>query len=213
MSVFLSSDISVTLRKFIFLILVILLAACSQGAATKIATATPAAITQADAHSEPTNTPSPTEIPPTKPAVPPTELPSSPTPPLPTATPTEEATVALQETISSQQEDVIGSWESQRGSQLIFTQSGGIRIKDSAGEEMVGVGTFHFEDEQMVLDSDVCLKFEGGFAIEFACVAAYMVYSTKAGDEVVSLRFEAIEDPYRDRRNAMTGRDWRRFEE
>lgn len=209
--------------RFPVIILVCLLAACNQSAAIEVTVPTPTAQTLTATRPAPTKTPlsptvtrtspPPTAMPPTATAMPPTELPSSPTAVLPTATPTAETTVVLQETITSQPEDLIGSWESQRGLQIIFTQSGGARIIDSEGGEMVGVGKFHFAGEQLVLDSDVCLKYQSGFAVESPCMAFYTVYILKEEDEVVGLRFDNIEDPYRDRRNAMTGRDWGRIEE
>lgn len=213
----------------IVVVLVCLLTACNQSGASEATaliptsaaptnTAAPLALTE-----EP---PSPNEIPVTETPVPPTDAPSSPAPVLatdvpssptpmpPTVTPTDEPTVAVQEVIASQPEDLIGTWDSLQEFEMIYSQSGGARIIDrEVGEEMVGVGAYHFDGDQLVLDSEVCLKWEGGFAIEFACTGTYTLYVVKEGDKVTGFRFEVIEDPYLDRRKVMTGHTWQRVEE
>lgn len=218
-------------KKFpiIVVVIVCLFTACSQGGGSEEAALMQPAVA-------PTNTPaapSPTEKPPTateipftatpipptdvsssSTPIPPTDVPSSPTPIPPTVAPANEPVVALQEVIAAQTEDIVGTWDSLQGYQMIIGQSGGVRIRDSEmGEEMVGVGTYHFENDQLILDSEVCLKWEGGFAIEFACSGIYTVYVVKEVDEAAGLRFELIDDPYRDRRIVMTKYAWQQVEE
>jgi hypothetical protein len=65
----------------------------------------------------------------------------------------------------------------------------------------------------LVLDSNACLSFEAGFGNVTPCKAFYTVNILSSEDDVVGLRFALIEDPYRDRKNAMMGVDWLRLEE
>jgi hypothetical protein len=201
----------------IVVVMVCLLTACNQSGASEATALIPTSAAPTNTVAPPDSTeepPSPTENPVTETPVPPTDAPSSPTPMAPTVTPTDEPAVAVQEVIASQPEDIIGTWDSLQEFEMIYSQSGGARIINrEAGEEMVGVGAYHFDGDQLVLVSEVCLKWEGGFAIEFACTGTYTPYVVKEGDEVTGVRFEVIEDPYLDRRKAMTGHTWQRVEE
>jgi len=116
--------------------------------------------------------------------------------------------------MANQSQGIIGTWDSPQGFQLIVSKSGNVRILDiDLNQEMVGVGTYSFKGDQLLLDSNLCQKWETGFLIEFSCQATYSSYVIKDGDEVVGIRFEEISDPFRDRRRALTGAPWQRAEE
>jgi hypothetical protein len=84
-------------------------------------------------------------------------------------------------------------------------------------------GTYHFDGEQLVLDSPECLTWViseeaqesgsnyGGEQVFNECTASYTAYATNEDDSnnIVTLRFELIEDPDTYRERGMPG-TWKR---
>lgn len=194
------------------------LVACGDGAVqteppqTVVPSSTQVPIPSSTAAEQPTETPlSPATCAPTETAVPPTAVLASATPLPPTATATAEPTKTLPEFMVSQQGDVVGEWIRSEGHGLILGSNG---VLESLYEgRLYTPGTYYFEADQMVIESDFCETWEADNVTVFPCTATYTVYAVKDGDTVVALRFEPLEDPYSYRRLAMKGSVWQRVEE
>ncbi len=148
---------------------------------------------------------------PTETPLPPTAVPASSTPLPPTATTAAEPAETLPEFMVNEQEDVVGEWTRSEGHGLILASNGG--LKSLYEGRLYTPGTYYFEADQMVIESDFCETWEADNVTVFPCTAAYTVYAIKDGDTVVMLRFEPLEDPYTNRRLAMKGSTWQRVEE
>jgi hypothetical protein len=121
-------------------------------------------------------------------------------------------TTGAKESVATSQEDILGEWKSPLGYYLTFgpTESFNQTIKFSSGG-----GFYHFDGEQLVLDSKDCRIFDT-VAQDwefFECTASYTVYTTKDGDSAVELRFEPIDDPDKDRRTGLVRHPWKRVED
>jgi len=126
--------------------------------------------------------------------------------PIPTVTPTPELSPEVRATSVEQ---VVGKWTMYlagggEGDPAVLTLAAdGTFSMDAIGGYHkgmnLGFGTFRFEDDNLVLESDNC----DGISGIFTCTATYRVYLSMVGDEPGALRFTVIDDPHIDRKDSL----------
>ncbi len=181
--------------------LVLLLGACAP---------TPAA------ESEP---PDPTLPPqaPTETVPPATQLPTE----APTETPIPEPTLGPEQ-LAVSSEQIIGKWAIRfmgggggDAGVLALAEGGTFRMDATTGEHAgmnLGTGTFHFDGDALLLESDDCL-IPGPTDKFFTCAGAYQVFVSMADGKPALLRFAAVEDPFVDRKKTLDGKTFKPYEE
>ena len=151
----------------------------------------------------------------------PTLLPQAPTetvPPatqLPTAAPTETAIPEPElgpEEPALSIEQVTGMWAMRfmgggGGDAGVFTlaEDGAFSMDAVAGDHAgmnLGYGTFRFEGDVLLLESDACLN-PGPTDVFYACTATYHTFVSLADGMPARLRLIAIDDPFVDRKKSL----------
>ncbi len=88
---------------------------------------------------------------------------------------------------------------------LTLAEDGAFSMDAVAGEHAgmnLGYGTFRFEGDVLLLESDACLN-PGPTDIFFACTATYHTFVSLADGRPARLRFIAIDDPFQDRKKSL----------
>lgn len=158
----------------------------------------------------PESTPSETLVPDTPTAVPTTVVPTSTVIPTETATPTPELEPEERATSIAQ---VVGRWAFRaagggENDPAVFTLAeDGTTSMDGVGGYHagmnLGVGTFRFEDDVLILESDQCTSPSVMF---FTCTAKYKAFVSMGEDGPGRLRLVAIEDPHPDRKKSFNNK-------
>lgn len=130
---------------------------------------------------------------------------------VPTAAPTETAIPKPKlgpEELALSIEQVTGKWAMRfmgggGGDAGVFTlaEDGTFRMDGVSGDHAgmnLGYGTFRFEGDVLLLESDACLTDEF-----FVCTASYNVFVSMAEGMPAKLRFIAIDDPFVDRKKSL----------
>jgi hypothetical protein len=134
--------------------------------------------------------------------------------PTPTArpkSPTETPLIPEEPALSVEQ--VAGKWAMHLmggggGDLAVFTLSAdGTYSMDGVGGYHagmnVGYGTFRFEGDALLLESELCLRVSEGRDVFFPCTASYHVFASMAEGKTESLRFVALDDPFGDRKQSL----------
>ncbi len=98
---------------------------------------------------------------------------------------------------------------------LTFAEDGKFSMDATAGEHMgmnLGYGTFHFDGDTLLLDSDACLIL-GPTDEFFTCTGVYHVFVSMAEGRPGRLRFVAVDDPFVDRNKTLSGKAFRPYVE
>jgi ABC-type transport system substrate-binding protein len=162
------------------------------------------------AQSTPQLTPSETLVPDTSTAVPTTVVPTSTNIPTETATPTPELGPEERATSIDQ---VVGRWAFRTAgggendpAVLTLAEDGTTSMDGVGGYHAgmnLGVGTFRFEDDVLILESDQCTSIKVMF---FTCTAKYKAFVSMGDDGPGKLKLVAIEDPHPDRKQSLNNK-------
>lgn len=167
----------------------------------------------------------PASVPPT---TPPAKAPTDTSPPptgVPTEAPTETAIPQPKlgpEEPATSAEQVVGKWAIRvmgggGGDAAFFTlaEDGTFSMDAIAGDHAgmnVGYGTFHFDGDVLLLESDACL-IPGPTDQFFTCTATYHAYVSMADGKSALLRFAAVDDPFVDRKKTLDGKAFKPYAE
>ncbi len=163
-------------------------------------------------------TPSPPGISPTQTPVPPPAVPSPTRTPTAAPAPSEVPPPTLApEELATSIEQVSGKWVIRLmggggGEDAVFTlaEDGTFNMVGVEGDHegmSVGYGTYHFQEGQLLLESDACLKF-GPTDVFFTCTGVYQVFVSMADGKPAELRFITIDDPFTDRQKTLGGKSF-----
>jgi hypothetical protein len=171
------------------------------------------------------STPTQASVPPTVPPVgaatdtlpPPTERPTE----IPTETAIPQPELGPEEPATSS-DQVSGKWAIRfmgggggDAGLLILAEDGTFRMDATAGEHAgmnLGYGTFHFDGDALLLESDACL-IPGPTDQFFTCTATYHVFVSMADGKPALLRFTAVDDPFVDRKKTLDGKAFKPYVE
>lgn len=158
----------------------------------------------------PQPTPTETQIPDTPTVVATTIVPTSTKIPTEAATPTPE--LGPEERAISM-EQVVGRWAFRAAgggendpAVLTLAEDGTTSMDGVGGYHAgmnLGVGTFRFEDDILILESDQCTSPSVDF---FTCTARYKAFVSMGDDGPGRLKLVAIEDPHPDRKKSLNNK-------
>jgi len=98
---------------------------------------------------------------------------------------------------------------------LTLAEDSTFSMDATAGEHAgmnLGYGTFRFEGDALLLESDACL-IPGPTDVFFACTGTYHVFVSMAEGTPAMLRFAAVDDPFVDRMKTLDGKTFKPYSE
>jgi hypothetical protein len=185
----------------VLVVVVLLLGACAPPPVAQPEASTSAPPAQAATKTLPPPTQAPTEVP-TETAIPEPELGP------------EEPALAIEQVIGKWAIRFMGGGGGDAG--VLTLAEGGTFSMDATGGEHAGMnlgyGTFRFEGDALLLESDACLIL-GPTDEFFTCTGTYHVFVSMAEGKPAMLRFVAVDDPFVDRSKTLGGKAFKPYSE
>lgn len=181
--------------------MVLLLGACAPSPVAQPEAPTPTQPAQTATETLPPPTQAPTEVP-TETAIPGPELGP------------EEPALAIEQVAGKWAIRFMGGGGGDAG-MLTLAEDSTFSMDATAGEHAgmnLGYGTFHFEGDTLLLESDACLII-GPTDQWYTCTGTYHAFVSMADGKPARLRLVAVDDPFVDRRKTLDGRAFKPYSE
>jgi len=181
--------------------MVLLLGACAPSPVAQPEVPTPTSPAQAATETLPPATQAPTEGP-TETAIPEPELGP------------EEPALAIEQVAGQWAIRFMGGGGGDAG-MLTLAEDSTFSMDATAGEYAgmnLGYGTYQFEGDALLLESDACLN-PGPTDIFFTCTGAYHAFVSMADGKPARLRLVAVDDPFVDRKKTLDEKTFKPYSE